>query len=149
MLDTKSFREIVDSFYKHLLETSNEVTGIKLAEDKWSLREIIGHLVDSASNSHQRFVRLQFGDLPDFPVYGPEEWVRTQKYNSMNWEVLVALWYNYNCLLLNVIENIDETAYKNVWVKVEDTIPLDELVRDYYRHLELHIKHFNDREKER
>lgn len=148
MLDTKRFEGIIDSFHALLLKTHDEITDIKLAEDKWSLKEIIGHLIDSASNNHQRFVRLQLGDLLDFPAYNPEEWIGIQKYNGMSWNGLVALWYNYNCLLLHVIENVDETALKNVWVKNEDIIYLEQLLNDYYRHMELHVEHFNNRRKE-
>jgi len=145
VIDTKKFKGIIDSFYQHLLKTHDEITSIKLADDKWSLREIIGHLIDSASNNHQRFVRLQFGDLLDFPAYDGEEWVRIQKYTNAQWDVLVEIWYRYNCLILHIIENIYETAYKNVWIKNEDAIPLERLVNEYYRHIELHIEHFNGR----
>lgn len=148
MLDAKRFKGLIDSFHEQVLKTHDEITDIKLAEDKWSLREIIGHLIDSASNNHQRFVRLQSGDLLDFPAYDGEEWIKTQKYNSMNWDVLVTLWYNYNCLLLHIIENTDEIMLGNVWVKGEDTIPLEQLINDYYKHLELHMKHFNNRREE-
>ncbi len=148
MLDTKRFKGLIDSFHEQLLKTNVVKTEIKLAEDKWSLREIIGHLIDSASNNHQRFVRLQFGDLLDFPVYDPEEWVRTQNYNNIDWDVLVALWYNYNCVLIRIIENIDEIKLRNVWVKGEDTISLEQLINDYYKHLELHMEHFSKRRKE-
>jgi len=82
MLDTKRFIGLIDSFHEQVLKTHDEITKIKLAEDKWSLREIMGHLIDSASNNHQRFVRLQFGDMLDFPAYDGEEWIRTQEYNS-------------------------------------------------------------------
>lgn len=148
MLDAKRFKGLIDSFHEQVLKTHDEITDIKLAEDKWSLREIIGHLIDSASNNHQRFVRLQSGDLLDFPAYDGEEWIKTQKYNGMNWDVLVTLWYNYNCLLLHIIGNADEIMLRNVWVKGEDTIPLEQLINDYYKHLELHMKHFNNRREE-
>ena len=62
MIRTDEFRNIVDSFNDRLAGVHGDKTGIKLSEDKWSLKEIIGHLIDSASNNHQRFVRLQFGD---------------------------------------------------------------------------------------
>lgn len=148
MFDTKRFKGLIDSFYEQVLKTQDEITKIKLAEDKWSLREIIGHLIDSTSNNHQRFVRLQFEDLLDFPAYDPEEWVRTQKYNIVNWDVLVELWYNYNCVLLHIIENIDEIKLKNVWVRGEEAISLEYLINDYYRHLEWHMEHFSKRLKE-
>ncbi len=148
MLDTKRFKGLIDSFHEQVLKTRDEITKIKLAEDKWSLREIIGHLIDSASNNHQRFVRLQFGDLLDFPAYDAEEWIRTQKYNIMNWDVLVTLWYNYNCVLLHIIENTDDIMLGNVWVESKDTISLEQLINDYYKHLELHMEHFNKRREE-
>lgn len=145
MLDTKRFKGIIDSFHEHLQNTQVEISDIKLSQEKWSLREIIGHLIDSASNNHQRFLRLQFGDLLHFPAYDGEEWIRTQKYNGMDWNLLVTLWYSYNCLLIHVIENVDETMLDNVWAKGEDVISLNQLINDYYRHLVLHIEHFNNR----
>ena len=48
MFDTKRFKGLIDSFHEQVLKTQGEITKIKLAEDKWSLREIIGHLIDSA-----------------------------------------------------------------------------------------------------
>lgn len=82
MIETKRFSQSVDTFYKQLFEIQAEMTNINLAEDKWSLKEIIGHLIDSASNNHQRFERLQFDDLLVFPVYIAEEWIKVQKYNE-------------------------------------------------------------------
>jgi hypothetical protein len=146
MMDISKFKSIVDSFYKTLVDTPSEKTNIRLSEDKWSLGEIIGHLIDSASNNHQRFVRLQFDDLLGFPAYDGETWIKTQKYIDLDWSVLTALWYNYNSLLLHIIESVDESAYGNVWVKSEEeTIPLENLIVDYYKHMELHIEHFNNR----
>jgi len=148
MIDTKRFKGLIDSFHEQLFNIHHGITNTKLTEDKWSLREIIGHMIDSASNNHQRFVRLQLGDLLDFPVYDAEEWVSTQNYNNIDWDVLAALWYNYNCVLLQIIENIDGIKLKNVWVKGEDTISLEQLIFNYYRHLEFHMDHFSKRLKE-
>jgi hypothetical protein len=148
MIDTKKFSEMVEQFHKKLGEVPEELTGIRPAEDNWSLKEIIGHLIDSASNNHQRFVRLQFDDLLGFPLYEAESWLRVQNYRSMDWKELVTLWYFYNRILLGIIENIDEGALENVWVKGEDALPLNFIVKDYYRHLQWHIGHFEGRLKE-
>jgi hypothetical protein len=148
MLEINKFKDLIDSFYKKLLQTGDEVTNVRIAEDKWSLREIIGHLIDSASNNHQRFVRLQFGDLLDFPAYDGEKWIIAEKYINMDWSVLISLWYNYNALLLYIVENTDVAVYGNVWVKGEIAIPLEQLINDYYKHLGLHIEHFDNRLKE-
>ncbi len=143
-----NYKEVVDNFHVFLNSIDSEITNLKISEDKWSLREIIGHLIDSASNNHQRFVRLQFSDLLGFPAYEGEQWIRVQNYNSMNWELLVSLWYNYNCMLINVIKGIDSDKLQNVWIKNEEAISLEEIIHHYYRHLELHMEHFNDRLRE-
>lgn len=148
MLDTKRFREIVDSFGKELFETDEGIAGIKLTEDKWSLKEIVGHLIDSAANNHQRFVRLQSDDLLGFPAYNGEAWIKVQKYNGMDWGLLVSLWYNLNNLILNIIENTDESVYSNVWIRDEEAIPFEVLAMDYYKHLQFHIEHFSGRLEE-
>lgn len=148
MIETILFKEKVEMFYKKLLAIEYQKASIKLSDDKWSLCEIIGHLIDSASNNHQRFVRLQFCDLLDFPAYDTEPWVSTQKYHSMNWEMLITLWYSYNYLILHIIENIDETKLKNVWVKGEESLTLEFLISDYYSHMDLHIEHFKNRLEE-
>lgn len=149
MIETDIYRELVDSFYDTMVNVPEHLASVTLSGDKWSLKEIVGHLIDSASNNHQRFVRLQFGDLLDFPVYDGEQWIRIQKYRNMNWNRLILLWHNYNCVLIDIIDNMDENAYQNVWTKNgEEAIPLVELVIDYYRHLRVHVQHFENRLKE-
>lgn len=139
------YKGIIEGFYSRLGGVTEEQAGVKLSEDKWSLKEILGHLVDSASNNHQRFIRLQFGDLLDFPPYEAEPWVKAGNYNKLDWLGLVSLWYNYNRHILNIIDNMGEGSLANVWVKGEKAIPLKELVVDYYAHIRLHITHFEER----
>jgi hypothetical protein len=66
------------------------------AEGKWSPKQIIGHLIDSAAHNHQRFVRAQFGDDLVFSGYEQEAWVEVQRYNDEPWSQLVELWRHYN-----------------------------------------------------
>ncbi len=145
MADLVKFKTIVDTFYRSLTKTPEGITGKKLSEDSWSLNEIIGHLIDSASNNHQRFVRLQFGDLLDFPAYDAEPWIQVQRYADMDWVQLITLWYSYNCMLIKVIEHMNSRSLVNVWINGEDALPLSHLVNDYYRHMEWHIEHFEKR----
>lgn len=145
MFDLASFRVIIDSFYIKLTETPEKITGRKLSDDSWSLKEIVGHLIDSASNNHQRFVRLQLKDQLVFPVYDAEQWIQVHRYNDMKWNELIALWYNYNRVLLSVIEYMRSESLENAWINGEDSLSLSYLVNDYYRHLSWHIDHFNKR----
>ncbi len=143
-----SYREAINNFHMFLLSIDREITCIKVTEERWSLTEIVGHLIDSAANNHQRLVRLQYTKLLKFPAYDCEQWLSVQKYNNMSWELVVSHWYTYNCILINVIESITDDLLDNVWVNGEEEIPLREIIHQYYRHLELHIEHFNNRLRE-
>jgi hypothetical protein len=72
-------------------------------EGGWSAQQIVGHLIDSAANNHQRFVRAQFTDHLDFPGYEQEQWVLAQRYESEPWPRLLDLWLAYNRHLAHVV----------------------------------------------
>ena len=148
MLDFNDYGTLVDTFHERLTHVTEEQASIKLSEEKWTLKEIIGHLIDSASNNHQRFVRLQFGDLRGFPAYDGEQWVKIQQYNRLDWDRLILLWHSYNLLVLHVIRHTENSALSNVWEKDDVAIPLGELIVDYYRHMKVHIEQFESRLRE-
>src|SRR5262249_14513793 len=76
------------------------------AAGKWSPKQIIGHLVDSAANNHQRFVRAQQGAGLAMPGYEQDHWVGSQRYQDESWADVVALWHLYNRHLAHVIARI-------------------------------------------
>src|SRR3954469_25932547 len=76
--------------------------------NRWSAKQIIGHLVDSAANNHQRFVRAQFKDDLVFVGYDQEEWVDIQHYQQDSWPELVQLWKSFNLHIAHLIEHIPE-----------------------------------------
>jgi hypothetical protein len=76
------------------------------AAGKWSPREVIGHLVDSASHNHQRFVRAQLQDDLVFPGYDQGAWVRVQRYADAPWDELVTLWAGFNRHIARVMESV-------------------------------------------
>ena len=80
--------------------------GRRPAPGKWSIKEIIGHLIDSAANNHRRFVEAQFQDTLVFAGYAQDAWVRSQRYQDADWPSLVALWARYNDHLMHVVRNI-------------------------------------------
>ncbi len=85
---------------------------------EWSAKEILGHLIDSAANNHQRIVRALHNEAGDFPPYRPVDWVRVQHYNQRPWAELVDFWLAYNQHLGAVIETIPPkalTAWCNNW----------------------------------
>jgi hypothetical protein len=118
----------------------------------WSPKEIVGHLVDSASNNHQRFVRGQFQNDLVFPGYAQDDWVRAGAYRDAPWDELVALWRTFNLQIARVMEtapeavrlrphgthNFDQIGF--VPLASREMATLDRLMRDYVDHLEHHLR---------
>jgi len=142
---------IIDAFYSKYKDLDNEITSKRSGADSWTLKEIIGHLIDSASNNHQRFVRLQIVDELIFPGYGKDnsKWLEIEKYNELNFSDIILLWKQYNVLIGNIIKEIDESKLGNYWRKPDgDKITLKDLMIDYVRHIKDHIKQFEETREE-
>jgi len=124
-----------------------EILTFRPSEDAWSIKEIIGHLIDSASNNHQRFVRLQLVKQLTFPDYGRDNihWVRIQKYQERNWEQLLGLWRHFNIQLAHIVRSVDPACLAHVWnLDGETNVALFDLMSDYLRHLEDHLHQISD-----
>mgnify|MGYP001606242901 CR=1 FL=1 len=136
----KRLEEILNSVPARLLSFTEQQASVKPAPGKWSKKEIIGHLLDSASNNHQRFVRLQLENNPPLPNYEQDNWVSLQKYNERKWVDLVKFWMIYNIHLLHVLQNADESKFQNAAVMDGKPVTLLFFIDDYVRHLAHHLK---------
>jgi hypothetical protein len=107
---------------------------------KWSKKEILGHLVDSAANNHQRFARLQLVNSINLPGYDGDEWVRVQRYQDRPWEEIIDLWRAYNIQLAWLIRNVNQSALRHVWHTPDGKdLDLEFIMRDYVVHLKHHL----------
>jgi hypothetical protein len=137
---------LIDEWRPRLLRESIEAVRSKPTADRWSIAEVIGHLVDSACNNHQRFVRAQQADSLTFPKYDQNAWVIAGKYNQANWHALVGLWYLYNQHIALVIRNIpSERLSTPCTITPYDTCTLQFLVEDYLTHLIHHLDKLSER----
>jgi DinB superfamily len=127
---TVRLSQIVDETEPRLSALTEPESAERSGAGKWSRKEILGHLIDSASNNHQRFVRAQLDGELNFPGYAQDGWNRAQHYQSEPWANLVQLWSSYNRHLAHVIAAIPEDAGST----------LEFLVVDYLRHLEHHVE---------
>ncbi len=133
-------QQIVERSEDQLLVLTEAESQSRPSSTKWSRKEVLGHLIDSASNNHQRFVRAQLHGELVFPGYAQEDWNRVQQYQSETWENLVRLWTSYNLHLAHVIAGIPESAAGNLCTLGErEPVPLQFLVTDYLMHLEHHL----------
>jgi hypothetical protein len=148
MPDMNKARTTLAAFQNLINATPDDAANIRIRPEAWTLTEIIGHLVDSASNNHQRFARLQFGSLENFPAYEAEPWVESQQYSTYDFRALRTLWTSYNELLLHIAENSPQSTLSNGWVREDGTQSLDFLINDYYAHMQLHVDHYEKRLEE-
>jgi len=138
---TVRLSQIVDEMEPRLSAITEPESAKHSRAGKWSRKEILGHLIDSASNNHQRFVRAQLDGELNFPGYSQDGWNRAQQYQSEPWANLVQLWSSYNRHLAHVIAAIPEDAGSNrIVIGSGAPITLEFLVADYVRHLAHHLE---------
>jgi hypothetical protein len=123
-----------------LRSMTEEFVSVKPAPGKWSRKEIMGHLIDSAFNNHQRFVRMQIEPHQDLLQYRQNEWVALQNYQAMDWNRVVDLWYDLNRHIVHIWKNMDESKLINTAHFPEyGTLTLKYIIDDYVVHMEHHL----------
>jgi hypothetical protein len=144
-------RRVVGNAKPRLEAIADADAAIPRAPGKWSRKEIVGHLIDSASNNHQRFVRAQFTDELICPTYDQDAWVRSQRYRDAPWNELVSLLALLNLQLARVMEasppeirtlprarhNLDRVAFHAI--PANEPATLEYFMGDYVVHLEHHL----------
>lgn len=133
-------RLLVADAYMRLRLISEAEADRPLGPGKWSIKETVGHLVDSAANNHQRFVRGQGAERLTIPGYRQDDWVDSQRYGLESWRDLLDLWRAYNLHLRHVIVSIPANRLDNECV-IDDAEPvtLRFLAQDYVTHLRHHL----------
>lgn len=107
--------------------------------DKWSKKQIIGHLIDSATNNHHRFVRTQFEQNPII-IYDQVKWNKYNFYQQIDRQQLIDFWTIYNKQLLELIRRIPIDKLHFECCIGDELLTLDFLINDYVRHLEHHLR---------
>jgi hypothetical protein len=144
-------RAAVDAATPRLLALPAVAVRVRSAPGRWSPAEIIGHLIDSASNNHQRFVRAPDQNDLVFPGYAQDDWVSRQQYQTAPWEEIVMLWQLYNTQLARVMaavphdvrtrvhdrHNLHDIAWRSL--PADGPATLDYFMNDYVDHLEHHL----------
>ena len=108
---------------------------------KWSPKEELGHLIDSATNNHVRFVIASIDGEFRGAGYTQDEWVRVHAYGDVAWNELVDVWFHYNSLLAHLVQNIPETHLTNKCMIGANEFTLGFVMADYVRHMQHHLDH--------
>lgn len=110
-------------------------------EGTWSRKEILGHLIDSAVNNHQRFIRATIDGHYEGPGYKQVEWVQAGAYQSLDWGSILRVWHTCNLLLAHVLRNLPaERLSAQVTLEGHTPVTLSFVAEDYVTHAEFHLK---------
>jgi hypothetical protein len=137
---SEKLARVVEAAGGNLRQVTEAESNTPVLKGGWSRKQVIGHLIDSASNNHQRFVRASLQGSLEFPGYDQDGCVRVQAVQSASWPLLVALWKNYNLYLAHVIAHLP-VAQLEAKCKVgeNEVVTLKFLAEDYVRHLLHHL----------
>lgn len=113
----------------------------------WSRKEELGHLIDSATNNHIRFMLASTDGEFRGPGYVQDKWVEAHGYRDLEWSALVDLWYQYNALLAHLVQRIPEEHMSNRCVIGSSVVTLRFVIADYVRHMKHHLDHVLKRDK--
>ena len=137
---TQQFHALLESVPPRLADIPDAEASRRREPGRWSKKEILGHLIDSAANNHQRFVRAQLTPRLEFPNYEQESWVAAQSYATEPWPDLVNLWLHLNRHLLHIVQSMPPSVLAHECViGGKPAVPLEALVADYLSHMEHHL----------
>ena len=110
-----------------------------------NIKQIIGHMVDSATNNTHRIIHMHYQKSPlAYPDYANlgnnDRWIAIQNYQEEDWGELVRLWAAVNRHMVHLIGQVDESKLNQIWISaLKDQIPLKEMITDYPQHFKLHL----------
>ena len=137
---SEQLRTLVETAEPRLHEITERVSMQTALPGGWSRKQLLGHLIDSASNNHQRFVRAMLQPSLDFPGYDQEGNVRVQAVQEAEWSLLVSLWAAYNRYLAHLIACIPASQLDTQCrIGAGEAVTLGFLASDYLTHLRHHL----------
>jgi len=141
-MDYQILKNIVESELLRFKTISEEEWSHKILPEKWSKKEILGHLCDSALTNIRRFVVTQYKENDNI-VYDQDFWVKAQNYQNIPTEEIISLWKFLNGQIVHTIENIPDEALKRTCDTTKTTpqvFTLEYIIQDYIDHLKYHLK---------
>jgi len=147
---TREIFSLIEEWEPKLASLPNVTISHKMNSQNRTIKQILGHLVDSTSNNTHRIVHLQYQSSPfTFPNYATfgnnDRWIAIQDYQNEDWSNLIQLW-KYSLLhFCHVIQNVKDDKLQSLWIAGPDkAITLESMIVDFPRHLKLHLSEIND-----
>ena len=134
----RELREIITAYEKKISAIPETELSAKPLPAKWSKKEVLGHLIDSAQNNLRRFICSQYESQPPFIVYQQDFWVASNEYQRVPSADILQLWRLLNLRIADVLENMPEANYKKE-CNTGSLHTMEWLAADYVKHLKHHM----------
>jgi hypothetical protein len=147
---TEGVLNLMNEWESKLLNLDKELITTRRNSQNRTIKQIVGHMIDSASNNTHRIVHMHYQPSPlKFPNYATngnnDRWIAIQNYQDENWADMINLWKYSNLHILHVVKNVDSSKLENQWhCSEERLISLKEGIIDYLRHFKLHLDEIDD-----
>ncbi len=137
--------QLIDEWESKLMTLSEDIISNKRNSQNRTIRQITGHMIDSASNNTHRLIQLQYQPSPlKYPDYANlgnnDRWIAIQNFQTEKWNDLVQLWKYSNIHIIHVINNVNLAAIYNEWITaLGENVSLKSMIIDYLPHFKLHL----------
>lgn len=141
---------LIDEWEPKLTRLSGEVISERKNSQNRTIKQIVGHMIDSASNNTHRIVHLQYQPspliYPDYANLGNNDrWIAIQNYQEEKWNNLIQLWKYSNIHIVHVIQNVNIDKLENEWITaLNKNVSLKAMIIDYLRHFKLHLSEIDE-----
>ena len=148
--NNRELLDLIEEWEPKLSALSDDVISNRQNSQNRTIRQITGHMVDSASNNTHRIVHMQYQPSPlIFPDYANlgnnDRWIAIQNYQVENWHDLVQLWKYSNIHIVHVIRNVNPGKLDNEWITaLNKNVSLKAMILDYLRHFKLHLSEIDE-----
>lgn len=148
--NNKELLALLEEWEPRLLQLPEDVITQRRNSQNRTIKQIVGHLIDSASNNTHRIIHLQYQNSPlIFPDYANlgnnNRWIAIQNYQEEAWQDLVRLWQCSNRHIIHVINNVNPEKLDNEWITaLGDKVSLKTMIIDYLRHVKLHLNEIEE-----
>jgi hypothetical protein len=137
----RDFRTDIEKLRAALLALQPALADVPWRDGGWTRKQIVGHLLDSAANNRQRFVRAAIDGLYAGPGYEQDAWVAAHGYSDAPWETLLRWWQAEHEILMAAVDRIPEERLEASCQVADDApVTLRFLIEDYVRHQQGHFR---------
>lgn len=146
----QELQTLINEWEPKLTRLSNDVISERRNKQNRTIKQIVGHMVDSASNNTHRIIHLQYQPspliYPDYANLGNNDrWIAIQNYQEEKWNDLIQLWKYSNIHIAHVIQNVSMDKLENEWISaLHENVSLKAMILDYIKHFKLHLSEIEE-----